>query len=150
LLGVFPRQTRWVTVVLLTAFFGISLNKTLAGEASCGCFGPVVVPPWVMAIVDAIAVLVLVVVDLPARTDSLRPTYKRLAAFGALGLAVLAVMGTVAYKRTPVVLDADGSLPDDAVDVVLEPASWIQQHLPIHKHVDIGDAVMRGRWVIVL
>lgn len=52
LVGLMPKVTWLVTIGCFAAFAGVSFYKAVTGEASCGCWGVVEVPPWIMVAFD--------------------------------------------------------------------------------------------------
>jgi hypothetical protein len=59
LAGLYPKPTRWAAMSWFAALLGLSLTQAVSGAASCACFGPIQILPWVMVIFDAVAVLAL-------------------------------------------------------------------------------------------
>jgi hypothetical protein len=44
----------------------------------------------------------------------------------------------------------EGDILGDSSFVVLEPTKWIGKKLPLLKHIDIGDQLKSGKWIVVL
>jgi len=72
--GLFPRAARLSAVCTFTVFFVVSLERSWAGETSCGCFGAVSVPPWTTAGID---VLLIALIILRRQPLPLRPCIRR-------------------------------------------------------------------------
>jgi hypothetical protein len=95
--GLAPRAGRLVAVALTTTFLAVNVVAAARGAPSCGCFGPITVPPAVAAAVEAVYLAALVL--LPAR----RPwTPADANALWAGGLAAVLFAGYVGvgYWRT--------------------------------------------------
>ncbi len=87
LAGLGGRAVRRLTVGCFILFFCVSLDKALAGEASCGCFGRLTVPPWLTAILDGGLFLALTTLKPPSRPGEDRPA--RGLGFSALRASAL-------------------------------------------------------------
>ena len=176
--GLYPRRTWQAALVCFSAFACISLYKALSGESSCGCFGRVPVNPWYTLILDLAAAAALVLchptratataplppaaegsgvrvgvspLPLPGEGPGVRaPCGARLGwvlgIFLAAGIPGAFAMGT--YR--PATLDASGDIFGDSQFVVLEPESWVGKRFPLLSHIDIGDELVKGNWIVVL
>jgi hypothetical protein len=61
LLSGYARQSAWLAgAVLFATLAGVSLYLAWIGQESCGCFGKVVVSPWVSLVADLVCVTALV------------------------------------------------------------------------------------------
>jgi len=56
-IGISPRQTHLIAIGCFICFAGVSLNRALAGELSCGCFGRIAIRPLWTFVFDVLAVL---------------------------------------------------------------------------------------------
>jgi hypothetical protein len=139
----------WVACL---AFFGAacvaSLYKALAGEASCGCFGSVVVNPWVTLLIDLsiVAALVSRAPDLRRRANA----SPRLAGLGTVFLLLSIAATGVAILRSSATLPAVEQLDFTRQRVLLQPERWIGRALPIQSKIDGGSQLARGEWSVVL
>jgi hypothetical protein len=50
----------------------------------------------------------------------------------------------------PAELSEDGYFQGNAHTVLLEPEKWVGKRLPLLKHIDIGDELAHGHWLLVL
>jgi hypothetical protein len=66
--GAFRPMSWTVSMTCFTCYACVSLHKALAGEASCGCFGKLVVNPW-LTLAFNVAVLCVLLYWRPARGD---------------------------------------------------------------------------------
>lgn len=140
------QRFRRFCILLFSAFGGVALAKALRQEPSCGCFGAVQVPPWATASFDFTAAAFLAFTRRvpPAASQQKR----RLAVFAALVcLVVFSGLWLVlrAYRaNSKLAVDSPGSL------TLLEPGKWIDQPLPIANHIDVGEKLLRGNWIVLL
>ena len=150
--------TIWrITAVLFTAFAAVSLAKAISGQASCGCFGRVVVSPWVMLLVD-FAVLTALFRWPPPRwecewtmeTHHSMPNTMR----AAVVMAVFALFGLpgafLMASYEPSTLSPHGEIIGQDTVVVLEPEGWHGKRFPLLDHIDIGEHLKVGTWVVLL
>lgn len=151
--GLYRRLAWAVTVACFLAFTAAAFQKGLAGESSCGCFGKLPVPPWVMLIVDVFAVAMLVY----WRPDLRRPAaavvkHFRLRLAGSAGLAAAAgipiALAMAAYQ--PGAISETGEILGEGRFVVLNVGSWRDKPLPLLRHVDIGEKLAQGKWTAIL
>ena len=146
-------RAAWTVAGVAFGLFGlVSLNKALAGAATCGCFGAVPVDPRVTLGLDAGLLLALLVVGPPAATP--RPRRRRAAAWATAG-ALLASLGPAAFLlgAEPAVLGGDGVIAGNGRLVVLEPDNWASgRRLPVMDFIDMrdpADDLSAGRWRVV-
>ncbi|SRR5579875_1719375 len=151
LIGFHPRLTRWIAGTCFAIFLVVSLAKGLAGEASCGCFGAVSMNPWITAGIDGLAVLALLLARPADRSSSLvYPRRKQRLAFGLLGLLILGSGAWWIVDAQAARLDDTGELPGPGLMIVIDPQDWIGRRLPLLPHIDIGERLQSGDWLIVL
>jgi hypothetical protein len=83
--GLLSSFARWTALGAFLAFFGVSISKALAGEASCGCFGAVVqMSPRFTAIMDLAVIVALFRWRPPA--DSLPKQHRNIVRVSVTGL----------------------------------------------------------------
>ena len=151
--GIQVRMAWLVTVASFAVFASISLYKALLGEVSCGCFGSVQINPWHTFCLD-MAVLGALVRYRPTlwrREASLnaRRLCQHVVVLGAwLMVAALAGWGMLRFEANT--LDADGTFLSDGEIVVLEPETWPGKSFPLSAHIDIGEELASGSWLVVL
>ena len=157
LAGLHPTWTRRASMVCFACFACVSAIKAFHGEASCGCFGPLPVPPRYTFLLDLGAVLALAlcrpVQGSPQRArGAARPAFRLgvspvFALWATVGLPCALAMANVrdtGYVHEAGLVSADGRL------VVLLPAAWEGQRFPLIEHIDIGERLAEGNWVVVL
>jgi len=172
--GLYARRTWEAALLCFAAFACVSLYKALSGEATCGCFGRVPVSPWYTLILDLAAVAALMCFR-PPRQKTISPLPPAgegpgVRAFASplpfpgegpgvrarlrwvFGLFVAAGLpgGLAMATYRPAVLEDSGDIFGDSEFVVLEPEGWVGKPFPLLKHIDIGDRLARGRWIVVL
>ena len=140
LAGTHPRATRRLAMACFLIFLGVSIMKALAGESTCGCFGPVPVNPWATAVLDGFLLVALWWVK-PAEGQG--PSGRRWAVFTLLVAASGTVIAAVLVLAQPVRPSADGG-GDNAV-VVLRPEEWVGRALPADRTNGRGRPTFGGR-----
>jgi hypothetical protein len=66
----------------------------------------------------------------------------RFAGTAAVEIAVLAVSTPILALNKPAVVTSTCE--------VLEPETWVGQKLPLLEHIDIGEKLSKGNWLILL
>lgn len=151
LVGLFPRPTRWLTVVCFGSFLCFAVASAMAGETSCGCFGSLAVNPWYTAAFDLIAVIALVVGGSETLSVPTRHSIGfRFTAFTSLVFVVGGAVLWAAHHFAPVSLDEEGEIAEGANVLALDPVKWTGRQLPLMRHIDIGGQLRQGRWIVVL
>jgi hypothetical protein len=161
--GLFKRLAWLAALTCFSVFCCVTLYKGITGAASCGCFGTVHVNPWVTLLaIDLPGVLALGLfrprsalspfLSFLRRQESTRilirralgplPPLPRFAATTALGAAMLGLTTPILALNEPPVVTSTYE--------VLEPETWIGKPLPILNHIDIGEQLNAGAWLIVL
>ncbi len=154
LAGPYPRRTWQLAVLCFGGFACVSLYKAVSGEASCGCFGNVAVNPWYTLLLDLAAVAALLCWR-PIRGPSPVPTSlafsrRRAAAIATVSLIVGIPAALAMGNCRAAMVSPKGDILGDAEFVVLEPESWIGKPFPLLKHIDIGDQLAEGEWMVVM
>jgi len=145
------QQARLTAIGLFALFTVVTASKALAGDSSCGCFGPIDVSPWVTGALDT-GILTALIFTHPWRksqTDAL--TAKRQQGrmtISVIAVTVLIVGAGLTLHRPPVMLDATDPL-DGSDFVFLDPPAWIGKTFPLADHLEIGGQLMAGEWFVV-
>lgn len=146
--GVWKRQAWWVAVLSFAGFACIAAYKAWQGEASCGCFGRAEIDPRYTLILDVTLLAALIAwrprIEGPPMTR--RRTAAVLAAVIGIGLLVAVVMASVQTASAA----SDGTILGNSPFVVLQPEKWVGKRFPLLPHIDIGQQLSRGKWIIVL
>ncbi len=156
LVGIHPVWCRRVALATFVAFACTSLSMAISGATSCGCFGSVLVHPWLTFAIDVVTAVLLALwnpgrINSTAVPDANRSSARKSAI--ALGsVAIVVVLGlpvlTAVLRRSAVPVNLS-ALPAGAL-AVLEPEQWIGQRLPLVDDIDIGDQLSSGDWLVVL
>jgi len=157
--GIFSRRCRQVVLAVFAMFAIVALQKGFSGESSCGCFGRLEVNPWWtfgldLLVLGAIGKWTPLQIKQQAASEtevSLRSGVSR-RTFAAAGIVFLvgvpiSVQMLSAHHAT---LTQAGTIVGDGKLVILEPETWIGKPLPIATHIDIGDQLLEGEWILVL
>jgi hypothetical protein len=137
-----------VALACFVGFAGLTAYKAWHGDASCGCFGRVSIAPQYTLVLDVAVVLALLAWR--PRREAARSMWRRAAAVGASVLA-LGIPGGVAMATAhAAAVTDDGALLGRGRFVVLEPETWVGKRFPLLPHIDIGEQLSRGKWIVVL
>jgi len=149
--GMYQRAARWLAALCFLAFLGVSLTRALGGEATCGCFGPLPINPWVTAGLDGFILVALLwgkpTAAAHATTNS---SPRRLAVFVIAGGVSTVAAVVLVVLANPGRLGADGQIEGSAAAVMLKPEEWVGQPCPLTPQLGIGDQLCRGDWVVLL
>ncbi|MDD4890862.1 MAG: hypothetical protein PHU85_13155 [Phycisphaerae bacterium] len=151
LLSGWARRLSWLASLLMfTAFSVVTATKFIHGEASCGCFGRLTVPPQYTLMLDLAIVAMLAVVR--PRTAAWWPftQWRRFLIAWAIAIPVMVATAIPVLRFSPAKLAADGSLDNADRTVLLEPETWVGRPLPIASYIDIADDLKQGDWLVVL
>jgi hypothetical protein len=149
--GLLPKATWTAALTCFSLFTCVSFYKALSGHATCGCFGRVQVNPWYTTTLDLTVVLSLLRWRPRGLLFSFHDfTFARssgiLAVWFCFGLPAAFAMGSY---RPASLSDVGDILGNDKI-VVLEPEKWIGKRFPLFEHIDIGDDLHEGKWLVVL
>jgi hypothetical protein len=175
LLRLWPRSIWRVSLTCFAMFALASLYEAASGSTSCGCFGMVQVNPWITFAVDLAAMVALTwsspvkaCCNPAASSDAISPATGQTApancGFGSRPqlnwkLTVLAALffainipAAIAMKSVQRVamLDDSGEIVGGGGTVLLDPTGWVGKPFPLLRHIDIGDRLLAGNWVVVL
>jgi len=139
------RSARWVAASVFFIFSLATAYKWHSQETSCGCFGELAVRPSSMLVLDICMMISLVV----AAQLSLQcgPTARRWALTAlALAYGVATAATGFGLGNAHVTISKDGVL----VQQVLVPGDWVGHEMPLLDHIDVGDELRRGEWILLL
>jgi hypothetical protein len=148
--GLAPGWTWRAAVLCFGAFAAVSAYKGVAGEASCGCFGRVAVNPWYTFALDCAALALLAAfrprsIPRPASCRWRLPAWACAALMAGVGVPAFLALGSY-----PAASIAGDGLVESGRVVVLMPEAWKGKRFPLFEHIDVGDRLSTGRWVVVL
>ena len=147
LAGLYPKQTRYAALIFFAALAGISLSKALSGAATCGCFGAVEVNPWYTFALNAAAIFAFSFATPCIASVNIRASLARFAFVGVCALACV-VLSVSMFGYATATLADDGTIIGDSNTVVLKPDRWVGKRFPLLGHIDIGDALRSGKWIV--
>ena len=141
------RKAAWLLGVICFALFSlITLHRGLSGAASCGCFGIIVVNPWItLFAIDLPLFLILLVFPVKGQ-KLLPPPWPSARHFFGVAVPTFIVIVTVM-----VVLITNK--PPDKTDryEVLKPAEWVvNREWPILEYIDVADSLRSNICVVLL
>ena len=149
--GLYKRLVWVLVTACLSLFSCVTFYKALSGEASCGCFGTVEVNPWYTLILDVSAVVALLIFRPNLHKRQLTQHYwPRLATMFAITLAIGIPAGLAMGSYTPAALTTEGEIIGSSEFVILEPEEWTGRQFPLINHIDIGNQLAKGDWVVLL
>jgi hypothetical protein len=147
-----PSLTWFASIFIFSIFTLVSLFKAVTGETSCGCFGNVMVNPWLTAAFD-IGVVALLVCVRPTTINRFSIKWLKV-----LSLVWLVVAVSAAWFMTSQKTEDFGDIGvqyvtfDGKNTVLLTPSKWVGKELPVLpllKPRDIRDILKDGEWTIV-
>jgi len=139
--------------LLFVLLAGVSWIGTVRGVASCGCFGAVPMPPWVLLVFDAGAAIALLWEPLTSAAGAL--TLKQPVALAAACIVIFVVglaAGSILYPRLGAVTSV---LTREAIatasTVVIERSNLKPgRPFPLLPYFHIDADLSRGDWKIIL
>jgi len=147
LAGVLPKVTWSVALLCFSGFTVITAHKVWLGETDCGCFGYARVDPRITLVIDLVVIALL-----------LASHPKNVATAAGLSRLPLVIICTLAIGIPSGWLMATvktASVTDDGLItagnfIVLEPEKWVNKPFPLLKHIDIGNKLSTGKWIVAL
>ena len=117
------------------------MAKSLAGQASCDCFGVVSVDPRLVALFDIVALVGLYLIGpTPAPNEGIRKVALLSAVWMVIALPL--VVGEYFRRDIPHPLPIEASRP--------RLSEWIGSDLPILGQLDRLGSLGSGAWIVVL
>lgn len=164
------RKAAWVVALLaFTVFIIVTLQKGLAGEESCGCFGPVDVDPWITLSCIDITLFLGLLIFRPKGAKLLPPPWPKAAHFFGVAIPTFIIMAVI----IPVLIL---NKPPDKTNryEVIRPEEWTQkdptssqqtgteqttqtpahqeeagEEWPMLEHIDIAESLRSGIAVVL-
>jgi hypothetical protein len=149
--GGLPRLRYATTITCFFLFGAFATYEAVRGLPSCGCFGNLKMPPAITAIVDFLAVIILLLTNRHASPNLSRPSLPSLLcgiAFFLFGSIALWTGYFVWVQATASELDS-ASIPLSDNLVVLEPGSWLKKPFGLFDEIEGSKQLRQGRWFIV-
>ena len=158
----------WVAALACFCIFGcVSLCKALSGYNTCGCFGRIVVNPFITATLDWVVVCALLRWRSVGQGSPFTALSKKLISRLTLVLASWICFGVpmavAAVGYGPARLGNDGLIVDDGSNlVVIDPIAWAGLPIPLLPYIDdspdlteqptrpLRTRLAEGDWIVVL
>jgi thiol-disulfide isomerase/thioredoxin len=152
--GLFRKAAWLLATFAFAGFIGITLYKGLAGAASCGCFGVVLVNPWITLTAIDLPLFVLLAIFRPKGERLLPPPWPSAKHFFAVAIPTFIILATL----VPVLVF---NKPPDTTSQyeVINPQTWLANKnpdpnnptkWPLLAHIDIADKISIGFAVVFL
>jgi len=141
--GLFKKAAWFISLLCFSFFSLVTIYKAITGAESCGCFGSVQVNPWVTLFAIDLPALVALAVFRPKGEKFFAPlpSFFRFAGIASFGLITLVTTSAVLAFNEPAKVTSSYE--------VLGPETWIGQPLPVLKHIDIGEKLAKGKWLLI-
>lgn len=148
--GLAPRIVRRVLLLLFSCFCAYALHLIAIGSDSCGCFGPLKIDPLWTFLLDA-AVLTLLfywqpLSNLASKSSIQQSARVFLICYGAFAIPTATWM----HLYRPAELTENGESISSGNVVVLDPEAWLGQQFPVASLIDVGDQLVKGKWIVLL
>ena len=143
-------RLRWtlpLAMIAFAVFWLVASYRIWTGEASCGCFGRVVVPPAVTWVIDAIAIMALYYATVEIWK---RPDIERRSWWVPITVVVLLAvpLGIRAAKFQPLTLDDVGV--ESGGLILLRPEEWVGAPFALADFIEDGQILKSGKWNVLL
>jgi uncharacterized membrane protein YphA (DoxX/SURF4 family) len=148
--GLFPDALRRVALATFAVLALISGRRVFAGDSSCGCFGRFSPQPSYTLALNLSAVVLLSVLR-PSRgsVHGRRDSIGRLVLVCLVPALVGGLVAVAVARLGPARLESDGRLSNAPV-VVVDPREWTGRRLPLLAHIDVGERLQSGEWIVLL
>lgn len=131
-----------LTVAGFTALACVAAWFSYLNLPSCGCFGPISLPPWLALVADGTAIAILFVCK-PSMA-SLRSWFRGAGCGAAAGIVAVGCLAGAAPHR----LSELAPLPVEDGVVIVVPDKWEGKRFPLLDYIDAPLA--KGAWRVLL
>ena len=144
----------WVAATMVfSVFLVVALQMAIAGEADCGCFGPIRVSPWWTALLDAAALASLLSTRrgtrIPKEGFSARSVGQGLVVFLVCLIVAVVPIAAVTYSASRELSPHPGIHDYEGLTLV-NPDEWTKgMAFQLAEHIDIGDQLTQGEWTVL-
>ncbi len=151
--GRMARMAALVTICMFTVFAGVSATRGLTGHATCGCFGPVRVNPWMTLTLDAAVVLAMLwsmggEKKVPLQGRQLYSARSVLALLLAVGMVWLGIWGRQYWR--PAFLHSSGQITGGHGLLFTTPPGWYGRQMPVTRFIHHPEVLNSGRWLVII
>ena len=155
--GLFRKAGWLLGLIAYCGFIGVTLFKSLTGEASCGCFGVVKVNPWITLTAIDIPIFLLLAIFRPKGEKLLPPPWPRLAHFLAIAIPTFILLPSIEYllitnkQAKPNVEDWVSKTSKTVITESNLPAGQAAQNIwPLLKDINIQHKLRAGVWIVLM
>jgi hypothetical protein len=150
--GLFKKAAWLLGTIAFGGFIVITLQKGLIGAESCGCFGTIIVNPWITLTAVDIPIFILLAIFRPKGEKLLPPPWPKAAHFFAIAIPTFILLPTIEYvlmtnkQLKPAVTEWVTKSPKAAeANIPAEQNLW-----PMLEYIDIKEQLQTGLWVLLL
>ncbi len=142
--GLFRKASWLLVIAAFTVFIGDTFYRAIVGEVSCGCFGRVVVDPWVTLFAINLPIIVLLLLFRPAGEKLLPPPWPSARHFFGVAVPTFILLGVILFT-------AFNYLPPAQTDQykVVDNQEWIGTEFEMLSQIDAADSLRDGLCVIL-
>lgn len=150
LCGLFRKAAWLIGVFAFALFIAVTIQKSVTGAASCGCFGRVQVNPWITLFAIDVPLFILLLIFQPKGEKLLPPPWPNAAHFFGVAIPTFLIIGGI----VPALVLNKPSDETEKYEVV-KPEVWLTsaqtlgEEWPMLEHIDIADD-LRSPMVVVL
>jgi hypothetical protein len=171
--GLFSEYAWCASLLMFSSFALVSAFNAISGADSCGCFGDIVVNPWITLLFDC-AVVATLICFRPCRCRRVAPGHCitteckgqnllgsrmplishapeiRCSAALTTCLVFGLVAGSAILRYQPSSLSDVGEVIGDGSTVILEPEAWLNKRFPLLDWIVTDANLFQGTWTVVL
>ena len=137
------------TIVFFAVVSCVAANEWFHSERSCGCFGSLLVPPYITTIFDIIIFCLLSLRVVAMRGLGPPAGRTRSAIIIGFGVSLAATFSILAYLRYTSATVTVGMVKSGSV-IVLRPDEWMNRPLPLLPYIKSEKPIDRGQCRVVL
>ncbi len=142
--GLFRKAAWLLALMAFTVFIGDTLYRGIIGEVSCGCFGRVVVDPWLTLFAINVPMVVLLLLFRPIGEKLLPPPWPSARHFFAVAIPTFILLGVILFT-------AFNYLPPAQTDQykVIDHQEWIGTEFEMLRQIDVADSLRDGLCLVL-
>ena len=146
--GLLPKIAWWVSLLCFTGFAALTAYKAWMDDSDCGCFGRAHVDPRVTLAIDLVTLVGLLAFRPGGHAFRIGHS-NRLIPVAVLLLLVGIPGGWLMATAKSASVNDDGFVSAGSF-IVLEPEKWAGKPFPLFDHIDIGEQLKTGKWIVIL
>jgi len=149
--GLFRKGCWLLTTITFAAFIGITLQKGLAGAATCGCFGRVHVNPWITLLLIDVPLFISLLIFRPKEEKLLPPPWPSAKHFFGVAIPTFILLPclliVLIFNKPP---EKTGKYEVVKPQAVQKSASDEWPQWALLEHIDITESLRSGIVVVLL